>query len=155
MNKKGSVKLIAVVVVIIVLIALVGLAVYYYNAYHNLTFQLNDVTLGSVSSSALTLNFVIGVNNTNLLPVYIPSGSFEIYINNQHLGKGTFNSVTVGGNSQGQVNAPATFNATDIPSVIMGLITGGGSVTVTIQGSADLWLFSVPFNSTLYNAKII
>ncbi len=155
MNKKGSVKLIAIVAIVIVLVALVGLAIYYYNAYHNLTFQLNDVRLGSVSSSALTLNFAIGVNNTNLLPVYIPSGSFEVYINNQHLGKGTFTSVTIGGNSQGQVNAPATFNVSDVPSVIVGLITGGGSITVTIQGSADLWLFSVPFNSTLYNAKIL
>ncbi|MCW4001187.1 MAG: LEA type 2 family protein [Candidatus Bathyarchaeota archaeon] len=154
-NRKGSLKLVAAIVAVIVLVALVALAVYYYSAYHNLGFQLNSVSLGSVSTSVLTLNFAIDVNNTNLLPIYIPSGSFDIYVNDQYLGKGTFNSLTVEGSSVGQIKAPVTFNVSDVPAVAAGILGGGGTVTVTIEGSADLWLLRVPFSSTLYDAKLI
>jgi LEA14-like dessication related protein len=132
----------------------VGLAVYYYFAYNNLTFSLNTVKLGPVSTSSITLNVQIAVNNTYLLPVYIPSGSFTLYINEQRLGTGTFNSITVGGNNVGVVTAPVTVNAGDVPAVAFGVLTGGGAVTLTVDGSANLFLFSVPFNSTVYNAQL-
>jgi LEA14-like dessication related protein len=132
----------------------VGLAVYYYFAYNNLTFSLNTVKLGPVSTSSITLNVQIAVNNTYLLPVYIPSGSFTLYINEQRLGTGTFNSITVGGNNVGVVTAPVTVNAGDVPAVAFGVLTGGGAVTLTVDGSANLFLFSVPFNSTVYTAQL-
>jgi LEA14-like dessication related protein len=153
-NRKGSGKIIALVLVVIVVVALVGLAVYYYFAYNNLTFNLNRVRLGEVSSSSITLNVQIAVNNTYLLPVYIPSGSFTLYLNEERLGTGTFNSITVGGSNVGVVTAPVTVNAGDIPAVAFGLLTGGGAVTLTVDGSANLFLFSVPFNSTLYDAQL-
>lgn len=153
-NRKGSGKIIALVVIVIVVVALVGLAVYYYFAYNSLTFNLNRVRLGEVSTSSITLNVQIAVNNTYLLPVYIPSGSFTLYVNEERLGTGTFNSITVGGNNVGVVTAPVTVNAGDVPAVVFGLLTGGGAVTLTVDGSANLFLFSVPFNSTVYNAQL-
>jgi len=111
------------------------------------------VGLGSVSLTSLQTTFGITIGNPGPLPIYVPNGNFEIYINDQYLGAGSFGSVTIGGNSQSHIIVPVTFNATDVPSVLYGLITGGGSVTVTIQGSANLGLFSVPFNATLYNAS--
>ena len=153
-DKKASLKTVGIVVILIVLIAVVGLVFYYYDAYHKLTFQVNSVSLGSASFSSLQLNVALGIGNPNLLPVFIPNGDFDIYVNNQPLGTGTFGSVTVGGNSQSQLLVPVTFNASDVPSVLYGLVTGGGSVTVTVQGSANLVLFSVPFNETLYNVKL-
>lgn len=153
-NRKGSGKIIALVLIIIVVFALVGLAIYYYYAYNNLTFNLNQVRLGEVSSNSLTLNVQIAINNTYLLPVYIPSGSFTLYLNDQRLGTGTFNSITVGGNNQGIVTVPVTINAADVPSAAFGVLTGGGTVTLTVQGSANLVVFSVPFNATLYNAQL-
>jgi LEA14-like dessication related protein len=153
-NRKGSGKIIALVVILIVIVALVGLAIYYYYAYNNLTFGLNTVKLGPVSTSSITLNVQIAVNNTYLLPVYIPSGSFTLYLNGQRLGTGTFNSITVGGNNIGVVTAPVTVNAGDVPAVAFGVLTGGGAVTLTVDGSANLFLFSVPFNSTVYNAQL-
>jgi LEA14-like dessication related protein len=153
-NRKGSGKIIALVLIIIVVFALVSLAIYYYYAYNNLTFNLNQVRLGEVSSNSLTLNVQIAINNTYLLPVYIPSGSFTLYLNDQRLGTGTFNSITVGGNNQGIVTVPVTINAADVPSAAFGVLTGGGTVTLTVQGSANLVVFSVPFNATLYNAQL-
>jgi hypothetical protein len=85
--------------------------------------------------------------------VYIPSGGFTLYLNGERLGTGTFNSITVGGNNVGVVSAPVTVKAGDVPAVAFGLLTGGGAVTLTVDGSANLFLFSVPFNSTLYNAQ--
>ena len=153
-SRKGSTKVIAAIIIIIVVIALVSLVVYYYNAYHNLTFELNKIGLGTVTSSSLTLNIGISINNPNFLPVYIPSGSFTVYLNGQRLGVGDFGSLTIGGNSQSVISAPVTFNLADVPSVVFGLITGGGRVTVNVQGSANLVLFNVPFNSTLYDTTI-
>jgi LEA14-like dessication related protein len=136
-----------------VVIAIAGIAVYYYDAYHKLTFQLSGVSLGNTSLTSIQTIFAITINNPNLLPIYVPSGNFQIYINSQYLGQGTFGSMTIGGNSQDQINVPVTFSATDTPSVIYGILTGGGSVSVTIQGSANLVLFNVPFNSTIYNVN--
>jgi len=51
------------------------------------------------------------------------------------------------------ISVPVDFNLTALPSVVIGLITGGGTVNIAIAGSANLVLFSVPFNSTLYNAS--
>ena len=102
--------------------------------------------------SALTsvqTNFGITIGNPSALPIYIPNGNFNIYVNDQYLGKGSFGSLTIGGNSQSQITVPVTFNTTDVSSVLFGIITGGGTVTVTIQGSVNLVLFSVPFNATL------
>ena len=142
-------KIVAAAVILIVIVAIAGLGIYYYDAYHKLTFQLKSVSLGSVSLSSVQTNFGIAIINPSSLPIYIPSGNFNIYVNDQYLGKGSFGSLTIGGNSQSQISVPVTFSATDIPSVLLGLITGGGSVTVTIQGSANLVLFSIPFNTTL------
>ena len=63
-NRKGSGKIIALVLIIIVVFALVSLAIYYYYAYNNLTFNLNQVRLGEVSSNSLTLNVQIAINKT-------------------------------------------------------------------------------------------
>ena len=49
---------------------------------------------------------------------------------------------------------PVTINAADVPSAAFGVLTGGGTVTLTVQGSANLVVFSVPFNATLYNAQL-
>ena len=146
-------KIVAAAAILIVVVVVAGLGIYYYDAYHKLTFQLKSVSLGSVSLTSVQTNFGIIIGNPGPLPIFIPNGDFNIYINDQYLGMGSFGSLTIGGNSQSQITVPVTFNATDIPSVLIGLITGGGTVAVTIQGSADLVLFSVPFNATLYNAS--
>ena len=146
-------KIVAAAVILIVLVAVAGLGIYYYDAYHKLTFQLKSVSLGSVSLTSVQTNFGIIIGNPGPLPIYIPNGDFSIYVNDQYLGKGSFGSLTIGGNSQSQITVPVTFNATSVPSVLFGLITGGGTVAVTIRGSANLVLFSVPFNATLYNAS--
>ncbi len=150
----ASKKIIAVVAVLIIVIAVASIGVYYYDAYHKLTFQLSSVSVTNLSLSTLQMNLIMEISNPSLLPIFIPSGSFEIYINSQHLGKGTFGSTTIGGNSQNQIAVPVTFSTSDLPAVLFGLIIGGGNVTVSVQGSINLVFFSVPFNSTVYNGSV-
>ncbi len=146
-------KIVAAVIILIVVIVVAGLAVYYYDAYHKLTFELKSVNLSSVSLTSVQTNFGIAISNPGPLPIYVPSGNFTVYINDVTSGTGSFGSLTVGGNSQSLITVPVDFNPTGLPSGIYGLITGGGTVTVTIVGSANLVLFSVPFNATLYDAS--
>ena len=146
-------KIVAATVILIVLVVIAGLGFYYYDAYHKLTFELDSVSLGSVSMTSVQTNFAITIGNPGPLPVVIPSGNFDVFLNGQFLGKGSFGAITIGGSSQSTITVPVTFNTADALSVLFGIITGGGSVTVTIQGSADLVLFKVPFNATLYDAN--
>lgn len=146
-------KIVAAVIVLIVVVLVAGLAIYYYDAYHKLTFQLKSVSLGSVSITSVQIFFGIAISNPGTLPIYVPNGNFDVYINDVAVGKGSFGSLTIGGNSQSLITVPVDFNPTGLPSAVIGLITGGGSVTVSIVGSADLVLFNVPFNSTLYNVS--
>ena len=146
-------KKILLVVVISILIILVSLAVYYNNAYRRLKLSLVGVRLGSVTYTSAEIHLIIEVQNPNALPVYVPSGDFEIYINEQHFCHGNFGSFTVGGNGRARMTVPVTFYITDVPMVLYGLITGGGTVTVSLDGVLHIILFDIPFSTTLYNAK--
>jgi LEA14-like dessication related protein len=146
-------KIVAAAIILIVVVVVAGFSVYYYDAYHKLTFELKSVSLSSISLTSVQTNFGIAIGNPSALPIYVPSGNFDVYINDVDVGTGSFDSLTVGGDSQSLITVPVDFNPTGLPSVIYGLITGGGTVTVTIVGSANLVLFSVPFNATLYNAS--
>jgi LEA14-like dessication related protein len=146
-------RIVAAVIIIVVVVVIAGFAIYYYDAYHKLTFQLKSVSLSSASLTSVKTNFGLAIGNPGPLPIYVPSGSFNVYINEVSVGTGSFSSLTVGGNSQSLITVPVDFNPTTLPSTVYNFITGGGSVTVTIVGSANLALFSVPFNATLYNAS--
>ncbi len=146
-------KIVAAAIILIVVVVVAGLAVYYYDAYHKLTFELKSVSLSSIGLTSVQTNFGIAIGNSGLLPIYVPDGTFTVYINDVASGMGSFGSLTIGGNSQSLITVPVDFNPTGLPSVVYGLITGGGTVTVTIVGSANLVLFDVPFNATLYNAS--
>jgi LEA14-like dessication related protein len=118
-----------------------------------LKINLVGVGLGSVTYTSAEIRLIIEVQNPNALPVYVPSGNFEVYINDQHFCDGNFGSFTGGGNSHTRITVPITFYLTDVPMVLYGLITGGGTVTVRLDGVVHVILFDVPFSTTLYNAK--
>jgi LEA14-like dessication related protein len=145
-------KIAAVAVAVIVVLVFAGLGVYYYDAYHKLDFQLEGAHLASASLTSIQTNFDIAVRNPGPLPIYIPNGDFDTYLNDAYIGKGSFGSITVSGNSQSRITVPVTVNTSDVPQAIFAIITGGGNVAVRIQGSANLVIFRVPFNATLYNA---
>jgi LEA14-like dessication related protein len=141
------------VVLLSILIVLVSLAIYYNNAYRRLKLSLVGVGLGSVTYTSAEIRLTIEVQNPNVLPVYVPSGDFEVYINDQHFCNGKFGSFTVGGNGRTRITVPVTFYLTDVPMVLYGLITGGGTVTVRLDGVIHVILLDIPFSTTLYNAK--
>jgi LEA14-like dessication related protein len=144
------------ILIVLLSFLLVGtaLGVYYYYAYHRLGFQLVGVGLGNVVPYAsVEIRLTLEVSNPNVLPVYVPSGSFDVYVNDQHLAGGDFGSFTVGGSGRQRITIPVTVTIIDIVTTVYGLITGGGTVTVRLEGSADLVLFRIPFSTTLYDAK--
>lgn len=144
---------IVLVVLLSIIIVMVSLAIYYNNAYRRLKLSLVGVGLGSVTYTSAEIRLTIDVQNPNVLPLYVPSGDFDVYINNQHFCTGNFGSFTVGGNGRVRITVPITFYLTDVPMVLYGLITGGGTVTVRLDGVAHAILFDIPFSTTLYNAK--
>jgi LEA14-like dessication related protein len=134
-------------------VILLAFGLYYYNAIHRLRFQLTDVGLGTVGLTSAEIKLTIEVQNPNVLPIYVPSIDFDVYVNNQHLANGYTGAFTVGGSSRQSVTVSVTFAYTDIAMTIVNLITGGGTVTVKAEGSANFFLFGVPFSTTLYDAK--
>jgi len=150
MRRKRKIML---VVLLSILIVMTSLAVYYNYAYRRLKLSLVGVGLGSVTYTSAEIRLIIEAQNPNVLPLYVPSGDFEVYINDQHLCTGNFGSFTVGGSGRVRITVPITFYLTDVPMVLYGLITGGGTVTVRLDGVAHAILFDVPFSTTLYNAK--
>lgn len=146
-------KKILLIIVTSVLIIIISLAAYYNNAYRRLKLRLSGVGLGSVTYTSAEIRLTIEVQNPNALPIYVPSGDFEIYINDQHFCHGNFGSFTVSGNSRTRIIVPVTFYLTDVPMTIYGLITGGGTVNVRLDGVLHIALFDIPFSTTLYNAK--
>jgi LEA14-like dessication related protein len=144
------------ITVVLLSFLLIGIAlgVYYYSAYHRLGFRLVGVGLGNVVPYlSVEFRLILEIRNPNVLPVYVPNGDFDVYINGQHLAIGDFGSLTVGGSSRGRVTVPVTITIVDVATTIYGLITGGGTVNFKLEGAANLLLFSIPF-STEYSTKL-
>jgi LEA14-like dessication related protein len=144
---------ILLIILLSALVILTSLAIYYNSAYRRLKLNLVGVGLGSVTYTSAEIRLTIEVQNPNALPIYVPSGDFEVYINDQHFCSGNFGSLTVSGSSRARITVPVTFYLTDVPMVLYGLITGGGTVTVRLDGVVHVILFDIPFSTTLYNAK--
>ena len=120
---------------------------YYYISIQQLEASLVDVGLVGVGLTSATANVVIEVRNPSLFPIYISSGSFTMYINNQRLSYGSIGSLTVGGNSLQRVTIQVSFSYYDVGMSLVNLITSGGVVMVTLSGSLSSLIISVPFST--------
>jgi hypothetical protein len=122
---------------------LAGLALYYFNPYHKLTFQLAGASISSISLTEAQANFVIQISNPEALPVYIPSGSFRAYVNSQHLGKGTFGSRTI---SRGQANitVPVFFSASSILQYSMASSSAAEQLTSPCRAQPTWYCSAIP-----------
>jgi LEA14-like dessication related protein len=139
---------------LIILLSLAGLGVYYYDAYHKLSFELVDLSLKSLGPTSAVANCTMRISNPGLLPIYISSGDASVHVNNVYLGKGHFGSTTISGGVSGNLVVPIGFNFTDIIGGIGSIITTGGKATIALNGSAHLILLDVPFSTILYNATL-
>ena len=136
-----------------ILILIIALGLYYYTAMHELKVNLVDVGLIDAGITSAHIEVIVEVQNPSLLPLYISSGDFTIYVNNQRLGYGSLGSFTVGGNGNQRVPVTVSFSYVDVGMTIVNLITGGGTVEVRLDGSVSTFVVSVPFSTTPYNAK--
>lgn len=144
-------KIIILLLCFAVIIASIGL--YYYNAIHRLRIRLVDVGLGTVGVTSAEIKLKIEVQNPNALPVYIPSLDFDVYVNDQHLANGYLGAFTVGGGGRHQKWVSLTFSYIDVATTLVNLIINHETVTVRVDGSANFFLVSIPFTTTLLNVE--
>lgn len=138
-----------------------SLVVYYYYAIPRLAnhFELSGLDLGDVDTVgpvpvSAEIILVFEVRNPNVLPIYVPSGSFDVFINDQHLAKGDIPSFFIWGGSLQRVTVPVRGSLVGVAASIVSLVFGGGRITVEAQGTFNALLLSVPFVTTLYNATL-
>lgn len=136
-----------------ILVLIISVGVYYYVAAQQLKANLVDVGLLDAGLTSAWIDAVIEVQNPSLLPILISSGSFNIQVNNQHLGYSSIESFTVVANGLQRVTIPVSFSYADIGIAIANIIISGGNVTVRLDGHLTTFIISVPFNTTLYNAQ--
>ncbi len=138
-----------------------SLTVYYYYAIPRLAnrvelsgLDLGDLDMvGPVPASAEII-LIFEVQNPNVLPVYVSSGEFDVFINGQHLAKGDIPSFFVWGGGLQRVAVPVRSSLVGVAMSIGGLLLGGGRITVDVQGTFNVLILSVPFETTLYNATL-
>jgi LEA14-like dessication related protein len=143
-----------IAIFLVILFLLTGLGIYYYNVYHTLSFELSGLSLGSLGTASGVATCTVRISNPGLLPVYIPSGDASVHVNGVYLGTGHFGSTTISGGASGILAVPIGFNFSDALGVVNSVLATGGKATVTLNGSANLILFAVPFSTTLYNATL-
>lgn len=149
------------IVVCALLVLVASLVVYYYYAIPRLAnhFELSGLDLGDLDMVgpvpvSAEIILIFEVKNPNVLPIYVPSGSFDVFINNQHLAKGDIPSFFIWGGGIQRVTVPVRVSLAGVTASIAGLILGGGRVTVEAQGTVNILFLSVPFETTLYNATL-
>jgi LEA14-like dessication related protein len=143
-----------IVIFLLILFLVTGLAVYYYNAYHMVSFELVGLSLGNLGPASRVATCTVRISNPGLLPVYIPSGDARVHVNGVYLGRGHFGSLTISRGASGSLAVPIGFNSSDVLGVVSSVFATGGKATVVLDGSAHLILFDVPFSTTLYNATL-
>jgi LEA14-like dessication related protein len=143
-----------IAIFVLVLFLLTGLTVYYYDAYHRLSFELVGLSLGSLGSASGVATCTVKIGNPSLLPVYVPSGDASVHVNGLYLGRGHFGSLTISGGATGILAVPIGFNFSDVLGVVSSVVATGGKATVALDGSAHLILFDVPFSTILYNTTL-
>jgi len=129
------------------------MGLYYYSAIHQLKANIVDIGLMDAGIISAHVEVVVEMQNPSLVPIYITSGDFTVYVNNQRLGYGSLGSFTVGGNGKQLVPVTVSFSYVDVGMAIANLITGGGTVDVRLDGSFSTFIVSVQFSTVLYNAR--
>jgi len=144
MSKK---KKIAVVFILLV-ISLIVFSHYYYDAVKNLRFRVVGASLRDVSLTGARIEFEVEASNPSVMPVYLTSTSFTIFINNQSLGYGTTEAIIINSRGSKVTTANIEFSYADMALTIIDVMRKGGLVTVTIKGQAHLFIIDIPFTNT-------
>lgn len=144
MSKK---KKIAIVVVLLT-ISLIVFSHYYYDAVKNLKFKVVSANLKDISLTGAKIEFEVEASNPSMMPVYLTSTSFTIFINSQSLGYGTTEAIIINSRGSKVITTNIAFSYADIALTIIDVMRKGGSVTVTIKGQAHLLIIDIPFTNT-------
>lgn len=129
----------------LILIILIGGGIYYYYAFQQLDFQIENASIENISLSGVALEIYIRVQNPNPLPIVITSTKFDVYLNDQYIGKGISEATTIGGNGFRTIQTPVHITFSGLALGIINELTKGGVVTIEVVGEASLFIFSLPF----------
>ena len=114
---------------------------------------------GDILDSALTLidgvnlDLVFGLSNGGLLPVYIPSVTYDLAVNGVPVGQATSAvSATIGPGQTKQIVAAQNVKKDSLAPAISSIVESGGIVDVRARGTAHFELLGleipVPFESS-------
>lgn len=135
-------------VLAVIAIVVLGFSIYYVVAFQQLDYELEAISLDEVGVLSATMTIVLRMSNPNPLPIYIPSTTFDIYLNGIYVGQGATSSMTVSGNGFNVIAAPITVSYTGISPSLVTAILSGGRFTVNIRGAASLFIVTIPFDLT-------
>ena len=137
-------KLAAGVAVFLLLAGLGGAL--YYEAVRRLEFQILDIK-AELGVGGAVIHLTIMVSNPNMVPIYIPSADFNIYMNERLLGRGHLNATVIGAWDNRTLTPSIRLSYTDVAETLLGLLIRGGRATVKIVGSIHLYVMDVPFEA--------
>lgn len=132
------------ILAIVVIVAL-GFSMYYYLAFQQLSYEIEVIAIDNVGLLNASLTVFLRANNPNLLPLYLATTTFDLYLNGDYAGHGSTASAIIVGYSYHTIQAPITIIYTGLSAGVMNIILIGGSVNVDIRGDASLLFIKIPF----------
>ena len=130
--------------VIVVIVAL-AFGLYYYLAFQQLSYDIEDIVIDEVGFLSASLTIVLRVTNPNPLPLYLASTTFDLYINGDYAGYGSTSSIIIEGYRYRTIQAPIIITYTGLSASVVTTMLMGGSITVDIRGDASIFFIKVPF----------
>ena len=132
-----------IAIILIIIIAFAGY--YYYNGLSNLTYRLDDVEVMNIGLTRATLKLHLTLENPLIIPVYMASASFDVSINDQFIGSGHIGPLTLNSFGRQIIESSLDVQYTSLGLGFISILTNRGTIEITIEGTANMILYSTPF----------
>lgn len=118
--------------------------------------DVSDINLKGIGTEGIVVDVVLKITNPNRLPMTFDRATFNVYIDDEYVGRGTFPGIQISGYSTQLIDTETVVSwgggLKGMWNVFRGSISGSGS-TLTIDGTAYLDVpvlgtVSIPFSSS-------
>lgn len=134
----------AVIAILLVIILGAG-GLYTYSSYSSLEIELEKVELKSVGITSSTLVLFFQVSNPSIIPVTVSSGDYEVFLNDQNIGKGLLVKNTISSNSEKILESNFAVTHAELGTGLLITLTQGGLAEVLVKGKMRTIFGSIPF----------